>query len=583
MSFSSIPLSSQSAPIDEYIVLWTADKYKKLKKWHDGYLRYHTFNKRLMVYDHMMNKVCDKFLPEPEPIDVGDELVFDTHLITIEAIKGRQAQDLRPLFEKTVDRRNERSATATPIRSNPVYPSSVSRPVTADTPAPVVPQKRPSTVRKIPYKPFNVPKVRTDGPTTASTASNIADTPSKPPTKRNKPSPKDATNITEDIQIPAGLHLANDVFGADEDTEILELDLEESDFAKRPEPQPRKRPIVPPRARPNAPPPFTPPISKKLGPKRIQQSAPIPTKQATPEPISSPEHGTEVVGNRVPPENLTLINSSSGPRSSPTKTPVIPGNSSQFNIPSQIKSPSPDPSSEPSIISNDTPTHRLTLPSAKSRTKRKLLCGPSIQRGSTSGTLKLIRPVYALSTINMCPQGDAILSKASSPSVKPIRRNERKRRSGTHEHESEQAEAMKSPKCKTEPVDDILDLDISDFQPSISKLKMEEQSPEPVFGKPNRQIKKSKDLQIFSSDDEFSDLAAEIIKHKPGNSKQKVKSKNRPQPPDSDSDLALSLDEFETLRSSAVSKSLLEESRNKKRLRQQKVSEKSRVWKENDN
>jgi hypothetical protein len=62
--------SSQSAPVQEYRVLWTAQKKQKLKRWHDGtrfhkafdhglrelifalgFLRLHTFNNRMLLYD----------------------------------------------------------------------------------------------------------------------------------------------------------------------------------------------------------------------------------------------------------------------------------------------------------------------------------------------------------------------------------------------------------------------------------------------------------------------------------------------------------------------------------------------------
>ncbi|KAF8443416.1 hypothetical protein BGX38DRAFT_755632 [Terfezia claveryi] len=43
--------ASQTAPIDEFRILWTSQKKQKLKKWQDGLLRFHTYNKRMIVYD----------------------------------------------------------------------------------------------------------------------------------------------------------------------------------------------------------------------------------------------------------------------------------------------------------------------------------------------------------------------------------------------------------------------------------------------------------------------------------------------------------------------------------------------------
>ncbi|KAK9474183.1 uncharacterized protein V1510DRAFT_412628 [Dipodascopsis tothii] len=40
-----------SAPVHEYDVMWTAQVTQKLKRWNDGTLKLHTFNKRAMLYD----------------------------------------------------------------------------------------------------------------------------------------------------------------------------------------------------------------------------------------------------------------------------------------------------------------------------------------------------------------------------------------------------------------------------------------------------------------------------------------------------------------------------------------------------
>ena len=39
--------------------MFSHDLRKKQKKWHDGSLRFHTFNKRVMVYDDTKNFVGD--------------------------------------------------------------------------------------------------------------------------------------------------------------------------------------------------------------------------------------------------------------------------------------------------------------------------------------------------------------------------------------------------------------------------------------------------------------------------------------------------------------------------------------------
>ena len=57
MSFSDIPLTSQTAPVLEFVVLWTNMKTQKNKRWNDGILKLHIFNKRVMVYDEAMHLV----------------------------------------------------------------------------------------------------------------------------------------------------------------------------------------------------------------------------------------------------------------------------------------------------------------------------------------------------------------------------------------------------------------------------------------------------------------------------------------------------------------------------------------------
>jgi hypothetical protein len=39
------------AKVHEYEVMWTSQLTQKIKKWNDGTLKFHTFNKRAMLYD----------------------------------------------------------------------------------------------------------------------------------------------------------------------------------------------------------------------------------------------------------------------------------------------------------------------------------------------------------------------------------------------------------------------------------------------------------------------------------------------------------------------------------------------------
>ncbi|KAK6343118.1 hypothetical protein TWF718_008491 [Orbilia javanica] len=629
MSFASIPLTSHSAPIDEYIVLWTADKYKKLKKWHDGYLRYHTFNKRLMVYDHLMNKVCDKFLPEPEQMDVGDELIFDSHLVTIEDIKGRQAQDLRPLFEKTVDRRRERGSTTTPNRvvgtptpsgqsptptllrsiqsrpstghGRPVYPSPAPRlPPKEPESGAVVPQKRTSqgapVVQRISYKPLKVSRVEDKG---------------LGPAQAKKRRQGDDSGVNgqqkESAEPSPDLGLATNLLDADDDVEFLELDLERSDFATRPRP--------PNRVRPNAPPPFKPPRPQNSARKNIAQ--PEQAEEAPPPPPTPPQR-TPIVAQTSQATNLL--------KSSPIIPPSTITNHSQellsspsfrrgLNAPSLVAQGTPkkdtsSPAQSPSLALNQDLQHeelqeiqesgRLTLPSATSRTRRRLLCGPSGRRNGASNMVSLSRPASTLSILDTFPKDDDLsksaalvkggkkpqkearlsisspetnlegaLGRASAKDSSPIGRNPSKQTGhGQLEKGSAPNEHWK-PLLNRNNDSNSKDSASSNAKKSLDVDTLSSPTLEQNETPSKKSPKKTSNLCIFSSDEEGFEAAV---------SKPVIKRTRRSPPQYSGS----SSDEFEQMRSSAVPKHLVGKSRDVTLQSRQAVSEASRVWKERE-
>ncbi|KAJ6257469.1 hypothetical protein Dda_7254 [Drechslerella dactyloides] len=746
MSFSSIPPTSQSAPIDEFVILWTADKHKKLKKWHDGYLRYHTFNRRLMVYDHLNNKVCDKFLPEDEPMDVGDELVFESHLITIEDVKGRQSQDLRPLFEKTVDRRRARSTTATPMRagteapngqsptptllrtiqsrpsarkSQPIYPTPTWQTPQRESPPPpaVVPQKRTAqgtpVVQKIVYKPFNVPKLK-DGEAAPGIQTNI--TPSRPPnrpvSKRDHSVARHEPQSADHEQQDNGLGLVANLFEDDDDLEMLELDLDGSDFAAKPKPETSKPPY---RVRPNAPPPFKPPLPQKNLPKSKQknradlpsighpspehevkatasasapprQPPPSPSYQSPPsrahkpsspplhQPTPSPPFNAFKIPPRpfVTPQRSQLIGSPPAdvlPLETPTRlrdtSPLflpIPSSSAPIDdtpslAPIQSSIPIPSPSPEISLTPTNNslqspskakktagykqnqdktsqpeeddvqdtsdkaklPTGRLTLPSAASRTRRKLLCGLSAQNAAANST-PIARPVSTLSILHTFPKDDLLVA-APAPRPKKLSRKDTPKEARApveaprqplidHSHRTNVATKLEEDEdgyaqrpdmenkpqrtpnprkssvnsrvskidktIKLEPIDDDgipIGANSDDDQLVCEAAESDQLKTEGLAANEPEEREGSK-LQIFSSDEEpeISKLAAVP---KPKTKKIRKKPHPSPLPDTSDSD------DFDALRLSGLPKQLVSESRNiRPRKKAHTLSEASRVWRE---
>jgi Protein of unknown function (DUF2439) len=81
--------------------LYSHDLRKKKKLWHDGSLRYHTFNKRVMVYDESKNYIGDSHWREAGDLQDGTELKLDKGvLVDVGERIGETQTDLAPLLEK---------------------------------------------------------------------------------------------------------------------------------------------------------------------------------------------------------------------------------------------------------------------------------------------------------------------------------------------------------------------------------------------------------------------------------------------------------------------------------------------------
>ncbi|KAI4278497.1 MAG: hypothetical protein LQ337_000980 [Flavoplaca oasis] len=98
-----VPSTQNTAPVLSYNCLYTHDLRRKAKRWQDGFLKYHTFNKRIMVYDVPRNFIGDTHWRKPQPIQDGDELELEKGvLIQVgEEVKiERTETDLTELLEK---------------------------------------------------------------------------------------------------------------------------------------------------------------------------------------------------------------------------------------------------------------------------------------------------------------------------------------------------------------------------------------------------------------------------------------------------------------------------------------------------
>lgn len=97
----STPLTQNTAPVIKFRCLYSHDLRRKAKRWHDGFLRFHTFNKRVMVYDTPGNFIGDLHWRESEEIQDGDEIELDKGvLIQVGECMEKTQTDLSGLFEK---------------------------------------------------------------------------------------------------------------------------------------------------------------------------------------------------------------------------------------------------------------------------------------------------------------------------------------------------------------------------------------------------------------------------------------------------------------------------------------------------
>ena len=75
---SAIPSQSVTAPINEHNCLYTYDvNRKRQKRWQDGFLRFHTFNKKCMLYDGSRNLIGGTHWQDDGAIQDGDEITIE--------------------------------------------------------------------------------------------------------------------------------------------------------------------------------------------------------------------------------------------------------------------------------------------------------------------------------------------------------------------------------------------------------------------------------------------------------------------------------------------------------------------------
>ncbi|KAF4336404.1 hypothetical protein FBEOM_9737 [Fusarium beomiforme] len=116
MTSGSIPTS---ALVVDYICLFTHDLKRKQKRWQDGVLKYHTFNKRIMVYDDRNHFIGDAHWQEGGDLEPGDEFELDrgAAIVQVSDCTGQREQDLTELLDKRAKEVERRRTNAGPTRT----------------------------------------------------------------------------------------------------------------------------------------------------------------------------------------------------------------------------------------------------------------------------------------------------------------------------------------------------------------------------------------------------------------------------------------------------------------------------------
>lgn len=99
----SIPeQTGTTAVVHDFICLFTHDLKRKQKRWQDGKLKYHCFNKKLMVYDERGNFIGESHWRDDGDLQDECELTLERGgaLVQVAECVGSHTQDLTDLVEK---------------------------------------------------------------------------------------------------------------------------------------------------------------------------------------------------------------------------------------------------------------------------------------------------------------------------------------------------------------------------------------------------------------------------------------------------------------------------------------------------
>lgn len=105
--------AANTAPVYEFRCLYTHDLRRKQKRWQDGFLKFHTFNKRVMVYDQPRNYIGDTHYKDGDTLYDGAELTLENGVLVQVAEPVATTQtDLTELLQKKPKETHERPVPA---------------------------------------------------------------------------------------------------------------------------------------------------------------------------------------------------------------------------------------------------------------------------------------------------------------------------------------------------------------------------------------------------------------------------------------------------------------------------------------
>lgn len=108
-----------TATVFDFICLFTHDLRRKQKRWQDGKLQYHTFNKRIVVHDDRGRFIGDAHWTMGGDLEPGEELELDRGAAIVQVADrvGSREQDLTDILDKRardVEKRRAVAAAKTP-------------------------------------------------------------------------------------------------------------------------------------------------------------------------------------------------------------------------------------------------------------------------------------------------------------------------------------------------------------------------------------------------------------------------------------------------------------------------------------